>query len=399
MTTWDGEARDELLGLAAAAGFDVSATQLARWHRAGLLPQPKQRSLGRGRGTETIYPPGTGDQLLALCEQLRRDRRLTVATWALWWAGFPVPMTAVRRVLNEAAARFDVASTQLGSLIDHPRARRSITDVADEMALGRTDAKSLRQARKRTGRSAYSTVARVVLEIAAGRFTGFEMDVAGDATNSDAKVVERGLGLERARSDALADAEPWLSGPLDESLADVSDLVRAHPFAEVVAGADDAELVIRRDELRLLLALIGDAGEAFDDTFGRDAFGFGSVARMSAAMRPTDRIGLFVGWVLFRRYGDDRVETGYAAMARAAESWERDAVPAQRALEALRQEVPGFAELASPSRARRALRSRSRQEQWFADVRAFRASHAAELDAYFASHPEFANLNESSVDE
>src|SRR5258707_5993855 len=70
------ESRDQVIGYASSLGYIVSAAQLARWHRAGLLPRPRQRPLGRGRGTETVYPPGTSVQVVALCQIKAEEHRL-----------------------------------------------------------------------------------------------------------------------------------------------------------------------------------------------------------------------------------------------------------------------------------------------------------------------------------
>src|SRR5438445_768462 len=71
------ERADDLIALAKASGFHVTKTQLARWHRAGLLPRPVRRQgLGRGKGTISIYPAGTGTQLLALLVIRTRERGL-----------------------------------------------------------------------------------------------------------------------------------------------------------------------------------------------------------------------------------------------------------------------------------------------------------------------------------
>src|SRR5438034_7454182 len=83
-----GERGDDLITLAAASGFRVTKTQLARWHRAGLLARPVRRQgLGRGKGTVSIYPPGTGKQLLSLVAIHSRERRLPFVAWKLWWEG------------------------------------------------------------------------------------------------------------------------------------------------------------------------------------------------------------------------------------------------------------------------------------------------------------------------
>jgi hypothetical protein len=78
------ESKEELLAAAAKAGFEVSEAQLARWHRSGLLPRPQVRSLGRGKGTESLYPPGSSDRLVRVAELHVEEHRLANAGWRLW---------------------------------------------------------------------------------------------------------------------------------------------------------------------------------------------------------------------------------------------------------------------------------------------------------------------------
>src|SRR5215207_5229172 len=101
------ESREELLSLARSSGFDLSEPQLARWHRAGLLPRPTQRPLGRGHGTQTVYPPGTEGQLLALCGVHAEVRSLDRVAWHLWWAGYDVSIDCIREFLSSVVAEWD----------------------------------------------------------------------------------------------------------------------------------------------------------------------------------------------------------------------------------------------------------------------------------------------------
>lgn len=50
------EKREDLLVLARQRGFTITTTQLVRWHRAGLLPRPRQLPLKGIRGTGSFYP-------------------------------------------------------------------------------------------------------------------------------------------------------------------------------------------------------------------------------------------------------------------------------------------------------------------------------------------------------
>ena len=108
-----GERACDLIARAAEAGFEVSPTQLARWHRHGLLPRPWQQPLGKGKGTETVYPAGTGDQLLALCEFRKQTRLLGRVGWHLWWHGFPVDCSHWKPLLQDAARTWDRAVSGL----------------------------------------------------------------------------------------------------------------------------------------------------------------------------------------------------------------------------------------------------------------------------------------------
>src|SRR5260370_8260751 len=97
-----GETTEALIAHVSSYGFPVTKTELTRWHRAGLLPRPQRRSLGRGRGMVSIYPPGTTDQLLALCTIHRSEKRLPYVAWRLWWEGYNVPLSAIRGFLEGA---------------------------------------------------------------------------------------------------------------------------------------------------------------------------------------------------------------------------------------------------------------------------------------------------------
>lgn len=103
------ETREELLDLAKAHGYSVTEHQLARWHREGLLPRPKQRSLGKGHGTQTIYPPGTGKQLLRLCKIHfdDKEKRLLHVGWRLWWEDYEVSFELIRDFLSRVASKVD----------------------------------------------------------------------------------------------------------------------------------------------------------------------------------------------------------------------------------------------------------------------------------------------------
>ena len=103
--TIDGETANEVLAYASARGWSLSRAQLERRHRAGLIPAPRQVARGRGAGTLSVYPAGTGALLAEGLEfghlPLRR------VAFELWLRGRPVRMAPVRAYLAATAELHD----------------------------------------------------------------------------------------------------------------------------------------------------------------------------------------------------------------------------------------------------------------------------------------------------
>ena len=78
-----GAANRELISQLAASGLAISAAQLERWRRAGLLPANTRDWPGRGRGSVSRLPPETAEIAAALARHARqgRDLRLAVLGW------------------------------------------------------------------------------------------------------------------------------------------------------------------------------------------------------------------------------------------------------------------------------------------------------------------------------
>lgn len=106
----------ELTRQLAQRGLRVSAAQLERWRRAGLLPANVRRALGRGRGSVSVPADGAQQTAAALARHAApgRDLRWTVLAWYAE-AGHPVlpghepvpepPGPAVRAALLWAVER------------------------------------------------------------------------------------------------------------------------------------------------------------------------------------------------------------------------------------------------------------------------------------------------------
>ncbi|MFJ5548567.1 hypothetical protein [Streptomyces sp. NPDC093225] len=127
----------ELLGLLHDRDLAVSATQLERWRRAGLLPRHVRKALGRGRGSTAVLDPSTVEiaDVLTRCSGQGKDLRGTVLAWYMR-AGTPgahsrqrvpePPFDPVRDALVWALRRSPVQR-----LIEQARRARDDKDTDD----------------------------------------------------------------------------------------------------------------------------------------------------------------------------------------------------------------------------------------------------------------------------
>lgn len=83
----------------------VSCRAIEGWAARGLAPAPVRRSLGRGRGTVSEYPPGAADQYAAVASVMRRRRPWQVSVLKLLARGYlPADQMLVRRAFHDLLA-------------------------------------------------------------------------------------------------------------------------------------------------------------------------------------------------------------------------------------------------------------------------------------------------------
>jgi hypothetical protein len=91
----------ELAARGQAAGYRA----IEDWAARGLAPAPVRRSLGRGRGTASEYPPGAADQYAAVASVMRRGLPWQVSVLKLLARGrLPANRDLARQALRELLA-------------------------------------------------------------------------------------------------------------------------------------------------------------------------------------------------------------------------------------------------------------------------------------------------------
>lgn len=208
------ESADSLIDRAGEVGHRITKDQLVRWHRADLLPRPRQVSRGR-QGSEIYYPAGTGVQLLDLLKLKERYRPLATIRWGLWWLGYPVPDHWAREFIEkqsrEMLKTYGEFITPEGELTEKANAALDKAPTA-EIAVG-----TMRRARRRVGVEDFDFFMQDLLLVGSGN-----VDVVKD---EDLELLEHGMAMDRARKDNLATlGGPWLTTDIREDFTNISKL-------------------------------------------------------------------------------------------------------------------------------------------------------------------------------
>ncbi|HZU70929.1 MAG TPA: hypothetical protein VFA09_26875 [Ktedonobacteraceae bacterium] len=385
--TIHGETAEALMTSMQAHGFTVTRPELARWHRAGLLPRPERHSRGRGRGMVSIYPHGTADQLLALCEIHHSEKRLPFVAWRLWWVGYDVPMRYAWQFLEEATASWRQGIEHLQELQEHPELLTALFD--------RKLTKTLARARKRVGRRNFPTFIGVLFRIATGTFEGYAIDPETGTDSRERTIVENGFGLRRARTERVGGAKPWLAGEdISEAFKMCSVLLGEHPPGEHLAMAQDTDLMGARDEVRSFLAFLESCSASLDELLGRGALGLSVFANLIREMRPPDQAMMLLFWRMFRMWG---LGDGMDALLVLARQWQQVWLPIFRGLKHLREEVPATAEVLGSEQLGDALHRPAAMEYALDLARHLAQQYAPEVEAFLAHRPELSQALEAST--
>jgi hypothetical protein len=396
-----GETADALIQMAKAHGYTVSKRQLAEWHRAGYLPSPKiyPRPRGTGRGTISVYPPGTGEQLLAYCAAHQKARRLSEAAWTLWWDGGGDPGLPVRAFLAQIAMTWAARKViVLGAESSKPSSSPELLEEAPDPLMDHIDAAQVArklpplaaQARKRLRNGRFSTFMRILLDVATGELQGYDFDYAQQRESEDRPTIDSGLGLGTPRQSSSRTTQPStnhtpsaLSIEIESeaALTELMDVLDEPAIEHEAETATDTELLQTRDEVRTVLGFAASFGPIMEQIAGRGKFGFAALAEAGPTMRPAEQGMLMLLWRVLRRTGyGDNIDILLAAMQQWNEVW----LPTFQQLQQLRSEVPAFSEILAPGQTAKALRSERAMEQTLTTLRALYAEHQQEVQAFYA---------------
>ncbi len=246
-----GESADEILATAKGTGLDLTEWQLRRWHRAHILPAPKQEHDLGIPGSRTIYPSGTTSQLLALCQiQQSYQHSLQRCGEALWWRGFHVGVQYSREILENRAIWYDDYLPKIHRTFDSDFA----PDAIEHLRTFRTDNKVFRKVRKRVGQKYFATFFEFIRRLLTGEFEGWSSYVT-DGSDAEKLALDKALKLSRARSEAAISQNQRLYEEFEGAFQLISARLGGLKLVEIYKTLSDQQIVRARNELRLFLTI------------------------------------------------------------------------------------------------------------------------------------------------
>jgi hypothetical protein len=299
------ESSEELLTLARRQGYSLSATQLARWHRAGLLPRPRQLPRKEARGTHSVYPSGTGEQLVLLCQLRTTERRFSRLAWQMWLAGYPVDLQLIRTQLAQATlrlARWGQWFAGFRQLMDSGDPAEEALDLIERAAAGDLHFPLLRRVRKRVGRQHFPTLLRLLAELATEHSGKMARDDDQYERLLDLRILALGLGMDKRFVQQQEPVDYYLSQVLMPQLRWLFRRLQEANWEHLLENATDFGLLQTRDEVCTWLMQLKSAQQYRDrlpdeyprwDLKGADIF---------RSLRMTDQALVLMGWLALRSH-------------------------------------------------------------------------------------------------
>ena len=115
-----------------AQGVPCSPRRLEDWRRVGLVPKGHRRSLGRGRGTEVVYPDNMAERCRQVATRMRRGQPWQMVAFSLFAGGVELPEETIRAAYRWALTvevpadsdELDVAERGVDQLLSTVAGRR-----------------------------------------------------------------------------------------------------------------------------------------------------------------------------------------------------------------------------------------------------------------------------------
>ncbi len=297
---------EQLLVVATSENYTLSLRQLERWRKQDLLPRPRVIHLGQGLGTCSVYPPGTDQQLLAVCRLYGKKRNAHHVRWHLWIEGYPIPLPAIRKTLDALVLAPMRKLQQASGQADGFDAAEVVVQKALP-SLGRSKRGRALQKRLNDIEADIQSAMTFFFALLFGaEDLSFHSDLLEEEAGelSPAQILTRTLGLERALTDRIGDGEPWLQSDVAETFQDASEkkLFSLEELGSALERASREELEQAHEQSDLFTWGLQVMVPKLEAQFGLGAFGL-SIVHEITFDDPTGRAFLLLGFLCWRDKG------------------------------------------------------------------------------------------------
>jgi len=379
----------ELIKASASEGVKVSAQQIARWHRSGLLPKPK-RDYGTGlRGTVTKYPPGTLQTLLAICRVQTGRTPFDEVSWALWWSGNDRDPSEIRCYMEKVTVDLDSLIAKVRSAVQRGERMRGVpTSVRDSLqhtTVLRGPLGWIRRPLNQGSRDDWPIMVDLMLATVTGELP--------ELTSRQKRVITDALHQGEAYAVTMNDEIGWMPAQDGEAITWFAHFMQ-RPLSKRLAELSDDDLVLARDEARQLLEFGVTFGEYMAWLFKPNGLGYGFMKKVLEAIFGKPDRQVFLVLLIHAFLNDAEYEGNVDSLHKVYEQWD-DISEGQRCLTTLVNEVPGLDSIITPGAMNAAVKSSIRREQLDQRLREFHRTRADEIEAVKGRHPEL-NWNVAS---
>lgn len=210
-----------------AQGVDCSSRRLEDWRRVGLIPRGHRRSLGRGRGSEVVYPDDMAERCRRVAERMRRGQPWQVVALSLFAGGADLPEETIRDGFRWALStevpsdhELDAAEHRVDELLSTAAGRRLQALVAAHVKRSRV-----------TPDESPTSVARGVLT------NLFLLSLGGEVANDEAMIellAGIGLPITELPTDEAIQAARFVDSVLGNfSVQELADVAASAPIEEL----------------------------------------------------------------------------------------------------------------------------------------------------------------------
>lgn len=316
-----------------------------------------------------MYPTGTRNLLLPICEAYKPKRNLTEIAWRVWWGRVDVPKTTlVRQHLKKGN---DWWGKKLSPLTEGnpPRLSKKAIETCDKA--------------KERNRDFHL---QVCFEAITGQYAApTSEDFSRSKLTEHRKIIEHKLGLTGAGMRVSKELGSWYGGNIFAVLQLVSDHSRREDRSKALRQADDIDLNTARNEVQILFEGLLSLIPIFTFGFGKSALGFAKFGKfLEKEWRTNSRLQAMsvLFWLSVRQSGKftEAQDLIVDTFTQARDTF----VPNFELLEALRDGVPALHEHLDPSRYCR--RIFNDPAGLLEEAKLLRVQHGEAIDAFLGEY-------------